>query len=103
MAKVEDREAERGSYSSQTAREQGLAPSNFRNEYEYAQYWIRWGDWAQLDGRRRETRDPAIEAVAIIECGAQKLGFGEFAERPNAGILTYKQKYVDFLIDEGEA
>ena len=103
MAKVEDREAERSSYSPQTTREQNLAPANFRNEYEYAQYWSSGGGWAHLDGRRREKRDPAIGEVAIIECETQKLGLAGFSDHTYVWILTYKQKYVEFLIDAGEA
>ena len=103
MAKVEeDREASRSSYSSQTAREQNWGPANYRNEYGHTQYWRSGGDWAYLDGRWRETRDPSIEEAAIIEGEAQKLGFREFAEYPYVEILTYKPKYVEFLTDVGK-
>ena len=30
--------------------------------------------------------------------GGQQIGFGEFAEYTYVGILTYKPKYVEFLL-----
>ena len=103
MAKVEeDREASRSSYSSQTAREQNWGPANYRNEYGHTQYWRSGGDWAYLDGRWRETTDPTIGEVSRSEGGAQKLGFGEFAEYTYVEILTYKPKYAEFLMAQGK-
>ena len=55
-----------------------------------------------MEGSRRETRNPTIKVVAPIDGEAQKLGFGEFADYTYVGgILTYKPKYVEFLMGEG--
>ena len=64
----EDPEAARGNYSPQTAREQNWEPARYRNEHAYKQ-WSSPNDWAYLDEAWRETRDPTMEAVAVVEGG----------------------------------
>ena len=103
MANVEeDRVGARSSYSSQTERGKNWDPSNYRKEYGYTQYWSSGADWAYLDGRWRETSDPTMGEVSIIEGEEQKLCFVEFAEYTYEWILTYKPKYVEFLTGGGD-
>ena len=47
-------------------------------------------------------RNPTPEQVAAIDGETQKLGFGDCAEYTYVEILTYKPKYVEFLIEDGD-
>ena len=54
-----------------------------------------------MNGNWRGTRNPTIEEDASIGGATHQLGFGEFTEYTYVAILTYKPKYLHFLIEEG--